>query len=98
MPGIITDEVAREARVARDRRLREDFRSRLDSSCAVMVDHFYGLCKTARVDCEEEASGALPTGSSSAATQQFSEQEELRRSGFHAMVHAERLASAGAVN
>lgn len=95
MSGAITDNASREAR---DRRLQEDFRSRLDSSCAVMVDHFYGLCKAAHLDCtEEEGSKISSSGSSSAATQQFSEQEELRRSGFHVALHAERLASAGAV-
>jgi len=95
MSGAITDKASREAR---DRRLQEDFRSRLDSSCAVMVDHFYSLCKAARIDyTEEEVSETPSSGSSSAATQQFSEQEELRRSGFHVVLHAERLASAGTV-
>jgi hypothetical protein len=61
-----------------------------------MVDHFYGLCKTARIDCSEaEAGGGEGPESLTAAGQHFSEQEKLRRDGFHAAVHAERLASAG---
>ena len=76
------------AAIERDDRLRAEFRGRLDSSCALMTDHFYGLCKAARVECTGTTGGEA-TG------QQCSEQEKLRRDGFHVAVHAERLASAG---
>ena len=80
-------EAATASRLAKDKRLRGEFRGRLDTTCALLVDHFYGILKTSEVD-------ARPACDNSG-EDVFSEEERLRREGFHLRMHAERIGSAG---
>jgi len=88
----ISEEAAQAAaRLARDERLRIEFRRNLDVQCSRMVEHLHGLVKASRIDTTlGDQSGSAATELSAAA-----EQERLRRDGFHVSYHAESLVVAG---
>ena len=89
------------ARQVRDKRLRAEFKGKLDTSCSLLVDHFFGLIKAAKVDSRPsvQSDAAAQAGSQGVLVGEvglaFSEQERLRRGDFQLAVHAESLAAAG---
>ena len=44
-----------QAKQGKDRRLRDEFKQRLDTNCALLVDNFHGLIRTAHIDGREGA-------------------------------------------
>ena len=78
--------------LARDKRLRAEFKGKIDTSCSLLMEHFLGLVKAAKVDSRSDAAAA---GSAPEPGLVFSEQERLRRGEFQVTLHAESLSAAG---